>query len=173
MVGCAAPANPIGCRALLGRLRRARLGSRFGCNGLRASRGERVLGRLESADLLLQFGEAFFDALGERGHGHRAEVSDRSGRVVALRATTAMVAIGIARHRTAGRRTKAIAPGLAESSSRLALCATSTDAASPRETVAFIGVLAAVMQAGSVAFRDDSTDGDRPTPNEPAIAFTR
>jgi hypothetical protein len=72
-----------------------------------------------------------------------------------------------------GSRTKAIASGLAESSSRLTLYATSTDAASPRETVAFIGVLAAVMQAGRVVFRDDSTDGDRPTPNEPAIAFTR
>jgi len=29
------------------------------------------------------------------------------------------------------------------------------------------------MQAGSVVFRADSTDGDRPTPNEPAIAITR
>ena len=44
------------------------------------------------------------------------------------------------------------------------VCATSTDAASPHETVAFIGVLAAVMQAGSVVFRDDSTACDRPTP---------
>jgi len=72
MVRPAAPAGPIARWGLLGRLRRAPLGSRLGSNGLRASRGERLLGRLESAELPLQFGEAIFDALGELGDGHGA-----------------------------------------------------------------------------------------------------
>jgi len=52
VVGCAAPVGPMGRREPLGWLERSLMGHRFGYSVLRAGRDERLIGRLESANLL-------------------------------------------------------------------------------------------------------------------------
>ena len=115
--------RPLGRGGGPARLTRSKAGgssARCGASGSEAgsvsASSERVVmsasfGCLESADLVLEFGEASFDELGELGDCHSVEVSDWSGRARAQERYDRIVARHAhgarkRRRRGAGRRSR-------------------------------------------------------------------